>query len=193
MPHRMKNKASKYMNSPVNWKFLINADGSLKNEFRLMLNLMDTTGVYYLKSKKDLWLLSYRCYLVFGVYISFDLLFLEEVFFKVYTDRFDGERDFTQFMLDTVKNGNVTIINIDELNNFIGVQSKMKENVNNDKFEGKLILKAKNFWMHDKDLIFFPATPRNRDFRKKLLKGGIIPEKRKKEALQWADLIVKYL
>lgn len=193
MPHRLKNKASEYLSSPVNWEFLVNADGSLKDEFRLMLNLMNTTGVYHLKTKEDLWLLSYRCYIVFGVYISYDLLFLEEVFFKVYTDRFDDERDFTQFMLDTMKNGSVTQIHTDELINYIGVQSKVKENVSNDMFEEKFILKAKNFWLHDKDLAFFPATPRNRDFRKRLLKGKAIPEIRKKEAVQWADLIVKYL
>jgi hypothetical protein len=193
MPHRLKNNASRYLSSAVNWEYLINADGSLTNELRLMINLMNTTGVYHLKTKEDLWLLSYRCYMVFGVYISYDLLFLEEVFFKVYTDRFDGERDFTLFMLDTLKKGNVTSIQTNELINFIGVQSKVKENASNDKFEGKLILKAKSFWLHDKDLIFFPATTRNRDFRKILLKGKVIPEIRKKEAQKWADLIVKYL
>lgn len=193
MQRKMKNKASKYMNSLINWQFLVHADGSLKNEFRLMLKLMNTTGVYHLKSKKDLWLLSYRCYMVFGMYISYDLLFLEEAFFKVYKDRYDGEKDFTKFMLDTYKNGIPTTIHTHDLVNYIGVQSKVKENINNDIFEKKLILKAKNFWLHDTDLFFFPATTRNRDFRQSLLKGKAIRETRKKEAEQWADLVVKYL
>ena len=92
-----------------------------------------------------------------------------------------------------MKNGSVTQIQTDQLINYIGVQSKMKENVSNDMFEKKLIIKAKNLWLYDKDLAFFPATPRNRDFRKRLLKGESIPQVRKKEAKQWADLITKYL
>ena len=40
MQRKMKNKASKYMNSLINWQFLVHADGSLKNEFRLMLKVI---------------------------------------------------------------------------------------------------------------------------------------------------------
>jgi hypothetical protein len=39
MPHRLKNNALRYLSATVNWEYLINADSSLTNELRLMLNL----------------------------------------------------------------------------------------------------------------------------------------------------------
>ena len=77
---------------------------------------------------------------------------------------------------------------------FIGFFIKNKVNADNVKFEKKLILKAKRYWiLKNERTILFPITLRDPELRVKLLKGEKIGKKIKKQAHDWADLVTKYL
>ena len=177
-----------------NWKVLVNQDGSVKKETQLMFFLMHSTGVYSLNNKKDIWTLCYRIYVIYGARLSFDELFLNELFFGANYAVYDPEDDFDSFALDTYENGFVALINTDELKNYIGLTIKDKVNADNRKFEKKLLLKAKRFWfLRTEHTVLFPITLRDPELRTKLLKGGKVGKKIKKQAAIWADLVTKYI
>ena len=177
-----------------NGKLFVNPDGTLKKEAQLMCFLMNTTGVYSLNSKKDIWLLCYRLYIVYGARLSFEELFLNELFFAANYGEYDMESDFDKFASATISDGLRVGIATDELILFIGFSMKNKVNSDNVKFEKKLILKAKRFWiLKNERTILFPITLRDPKLRIKLLKGKKIGKQIKKQANDWADLVTKYL
>jgi hypothetical protein len=189
----MNKKPSKYLTKPAHWDLFVNDQSGISVDLKLMINLMNMTGVYRLNSLDDLWLLCYRYYIIYGMYISQELLLLDEICFRTHYGYYQKDTDFGRFFFETLKNGTQANVLSSELPLFIGVRSKNKSNSSNKKFEAKLILKATGFWMNKDGLVLFPGTPRNRKLRKRLLKGKSLSKKRKIEAQKWANLVTKYL
>jgi hypothetical protein len=188
------NKLIRCIKKLPNWEDLTNNDGTAKKETQLMCFLMNTTGVYALNSRKDIWLLCYRLYIIYGARLSFDELLLNELVFATYYGDYDPEDDFNQFQMSTFENGLTTSIYTNELNSYLGLAIKHKVNTSNEKFEEKSILKAKRFWIiRNEGTILFPITLRDPDLRVKLLKGKKIGKRVKTQAAEWADLVTKYL
>lgn len=188
------NKLIRCIKKLPNWEELTNSDGTIKKETQLMGFLMNTAGVYALNRRKDIWLLCYRLYIIYGARLSFDELLLNELFFAIYYGDYDPEDDFDQFQMNTFDNGLTATIYTNELNSYLGLTIRRKANSSNDKFEEKLILKAKRFWiLKTEGTILFPITLRDPELRAKLLKGKKIGKKIKTQAAEWADLVTKYL
>ena len=95
----MNKRASKYITNPEQWKLFVDAQGEISMDLKLMINIMNTTGVYKLNSINDIKLLCYRYYIIYGMYISQELLLLDEICFRTHYGYYQKDTDFGSFLL----------------------------------------------------------------------------------------------
>ena len=156
--------------------------------------LMHSTGVYSFCSNNDLFLLAKRIYILYGNYISTELLLLEAVFFRFFEGEIpDQNMDIGEFMMQAYETGVCRKLLTSDLPKILNFSLINFENLSDDEFFSYKIPTCSNHWVMDRGVFLFPGTNRNYKLRYRLKNGGFLKNKEVQNAEKWADMVVRYL
>ena len=156
--------------------------------------LMHTTGVYSFNSKNDLFLLAKRIYILYGNYISTELLLLDEVFFHFFEGEIPDEKiEIGDFMMQTYERGFCRKLLTSDLSKILNFSLIKIKNLTDEAFFFSKIPTCSNHWLMDRSVFLFPGTNRNYKLRNRLKNGGFLKQQEILDAEKWANLAIKYL